>query len=207
MRKAGFGLIGIAVFLVIAPASAHHSPAAKFDPAKPVTLTGVVTQIDWLNPHVHILMNAQGTNPPTNWAIELESVVDLRRSGWTRDTLKIGDAVTVQGMAARDGTPTAWGNSVVVNGTGRRVFTVTSAQPPSEQAGQTTPRWPEVSAAMSDASEEICGPATSLKLSRTAVRELTEETLSSEFSDAIVTERMPAGPSTKRLFAPRTWSR
>src|SRR5256885_2875655 len=143
MRNAVFGLIGIAVFLVIAPASAHHSPAAKFDPAKSVTLTGIVTQIDWLNPHAHILMNAQGTNPPTNWAIELESVVDLRRSGWTRDTLKVGDAVTVQGMAARDGTPTAWGNSVVVNGTGRRVFTVTPAQPPSEQAAQPTPRWPD----------------------------------------------------------------
>jgi hypothetical protein len=133
---------GIAVFLVLAPVSAHHVPAAKFDPAKPVTLTGVVTQIDWLNPHVHIFVNAQGTSPPVNWAVELESTVDLRRSGWTRDTLKIGDAVTVQGIAARDGSATAWGNSVVVAGTGKRVFTVSPAQPPRDQAGP-TPRWPD----------------------------------------------------------------
>ena len=119
MRKVPFLAIGVAVFLVIAPVSAHHVPAAKFDPAKPVKLTGVVTQIDWLNPHVHIFVNAQNTNPPENWAVELESTVDLRRSGWTRDTVKIGDAVTVQGTAARDGSATAWGDSVIVNSTGQ----------------------------------------------------------------------------------------
>src|SRR5207248_860070 len=75
--------------------------------------------------------------------IELESTVDLKRNGWTRDTLKIGDAITVQGWAARDGSPTAWGNSVVVTGTGKRIFTVTPAQPPREQAAQPTPRWPD----------------------------------------------------------------
>jgi hypothetical protein len=144
MRNAvpGFSAIGVAVFLFLAPVSAHHAPAGKFDPAKSLTLRGIVTHIDWLNPHVHIFMNAQGTNPPQNWAIELESTVDLRRSGWSRDTLKIGDAITVQGMAARDGSLTAWGNSVVVTSTGRRVFTVTPAQPPPDQAGP-TPRWPD----------------------------------------------------------------
>ena len=119
MRKVPFLAIGVAVFLVIAPVSAHHVPAAKFDPAKPVKLTGIVTQVDWLNPHVHIFVNAQNTNPPENWAVELESTVDLRRSGWTRDTVKIGDAITVQGTAARDGSPTAWGDSVIINSTGQ----------------------------------------------------------------------------------------
>jgi len=95
VRNAVFGLLGasVAVFLVITPMSAHHEPAAKFDPAKPITLTGIVTQIDWLNPHVHVFMNVKDATPPTNWAIELESTVDLRRSGWTRDSLKIGDRV------------------------------------------------------------------------------------------------------------------
>src|SRR4030095_15712032 len=65
------------------------------------------------------------------------------RSGWTRDTLKIGDAITVQGMAARDGSATAWGNSVVISGTGKRVFTITPAQPPRDQANAPTPRWPD----------------------------------------------------------------
>ena len=145
IRKAVFGLsgAGVLLFLVIAPLSGHHVPAAKFDPAKTVTLTGVVTKVEWLNPHVHVFINAEGTNPIENWAIELESTVDLRRSGWTRDTLKVGDAITVQGIAARDGSTTAWGNSVVVTATGRQVFTVTPAQPPAVQAGQPTPRWPD----------------------------------------------------------------
>jgi hypothetical protein len=145
VRNAVFGLSGtsVALFLVIAPMSAHHEPAAKFDPAKPITLTGIVTQIDWLNPHVHVFMNVKDATPPTNWAIELESTVDLRRSGWTRDSLKIGDAITVQGMPARDGSATAWGNSVVVTSTGSKIFTVTPAQPPREAAAQPTPRWPD----------------------------------------------------------------
>jgi hypothetical protein len=145
MRKAVFSLLGIgaAVFFVIAPAAAHHVPAGKFDPAKSMTLRGAVTKIDWLNPHVHVFMDVQGGNAPTSWAIELESTVDLRRSGWTRDTLKVGDAITVQGIAARDGSNQAWGNSVVVASTGRRVFTVTPAQPPRDQAAGPTPRWPD----------------------------------------------------------------
>ena len=144
MRNGVFGLLGAgaAMFLLAAPVSAHHVIAAKFDPAKPVTLTGVVSKIEWLNPHVHIFVDVPNTDPRANWAIELESTVDLRRSGWGRDTLKVGDAVTVQGIAARDGSTTAWGDSVVVTGTGRRVFTVTPAEPPRVQAGQPTPRWP-----------------------------------------------------------------
>ncbi len=85
-----------------------------------MTLTGVVTKVEWLNPHVHVFINAEGTNPIENWAIELESTVDLEGSGWTRDTLKVGDAITVQGIAARDGSTTAWGNSVVVTATGQQ---------------------------------------------------------------------------------------
>ena len=145
MSNGVFGLLGAgaAMFLLAAPTSAHHVIAAKFDPAKPVTLTGVVSKVEWLNPHVHIFVDVPNTDPRANWAIELESTVDLRRSGWSRDTLKVGDAVTVQGIAARDGSTTAWGNSVVVTGTGRRVFTVTPAEPPRVQAGQPTPRWPD----------------------------------------------------------------
>ena len=145
MRNAVFGLLGIAValFLVIAPVSAHHHPAAKFDPAKAITLKGTVSKIDWLNPHVHIFMEVQEGNSFTNWAVELESTVELRRSGWTRDTLKVGDAITAQGTTARDGSSQIWGNSVVVASTGKTVFTVTPAQPPRDQAAGPTPRWPE----------------------------------------------------------------
>jgi hypothetical protein len=88
-------------------------------------------------------MNVQDGNTLTNWSIELESVVDLRRSSWRRDTVKVGDAITVQGIAARNGSRQAWGNSVVIAATGRRVFTVNAAQPPANQPHGPTPRWPD----------------------------------------------------------------
>jgi len=156
-RNAVVGLLGTvaAVCAAIATASAHHVPAAKFDPAKPVTLTGRVTKVEWLNPHVHIFVNKQGANPPESWAIELESTVDLKRSGWSRDTVKVGETVTVRGTAARDGSTTAWGDSVVT-GTGQRVFTVTPAQPPAAQT-QPTPRWPDGQPRLGPPPDQIMG--------------------------------------------------
>jgi hypothetical protein len=144
MRNAVFAAWtrALVVSLVAAPLAAHHVPAAKFDPARQVKLSGVVTKVEWLNPHAHIFVDVRNTDPRENWAIELESTVDLKRSGWSRDTVKIGDAVVVEGMAARDGSLTAWANSVVVASTGRRVFTVTPAEPPRAQAAP-TPRWPD----------------------------------------------------------------
>ena len=144
IRNALFGLFGIvaSMLLVVAPVSAHHVPAAKFDPGKSMTLRGLVTKIDWLNPHVHVFVDVGTGNNIASWAVELESTVDLRRSGFTRDTVKIGDAVTVQGIAARNGSNQVWGNSVTTSA-GRRVFNVTPAQPPRDQAAAPTPRWPE----------------------------------------------------------------
>jgi hypothetical protein len=144
MKYAVFAIVGagIAACLAAVPASAHHVLAAKFDPAKSVTLSGRVTKVDWLNPHVHIFIDVDDKQSRTNWAIELESTVDLRRSGWTRDTVKVGDAVTVKGMAARDGSATAWADAVVLAATGKPVFTVTPAQPPPPQSAA-TPRWPD----------------------------------------------------------------
>lgn len=147
MKARTVALVSLLVFFApawpVAPVWAHHVPAAKFDPAKSVTLRGTVTKIDWLNPHVHIFMNVQDGNTITNWAIELESVVDLRRSGWRHDTFKVGDAITVQGITARNGSRQAWGNSVVIANTGKTVFTVNAAQPPANQPAGSTPRWPD----------------------------------------------------------------
>ncbi|MBI2149340.1 MAG: hypothetical protein HYU27_01885, partial [Acidobacteria bacterium] len=67
--------LGLALFLL-----AHHSILGKFDAAKPVTLRGIVTSVDWKNPHAHLLMNVQGSAGLVNWAIELESPIDLERS-------------------------------------------------------------------------------------------------------------------------------
>ncbi len=118
---------GAGVLLAAIPLLAHHNITGKFDPARTRTLNGVVTRLDWANPHVHILMDVVDGDTVTNWAVELESTIDLERSGWHLKTLKPGDAVTIQGMLARDGSSQIWGNSVVLTASNKRVLEVSAA--------------------------------------------------------------------------------
>ena len=145
MRNAAIGLSAsaFAIFLLIVPVSGHHEIAAKFDPTKTVTLRGVVTGIEWLDPHAHVFVNVPGAGGITNWAIELESVVDLRRSGWRIDSVKPGDGVTVEGIVARDGSSQVWARSVTLTRTGKQVFNVTPAQQSASAPARPTPRWPD----------------------------------------------------------------
>src|SRR5437867_11700762 len=82
--------IALGLLLTATPALAHHNITGKFDPAKTRTLKGVVTKLDWANPHVHLLMDVSEAKTVTNWAVELESTVDLERSGWNLHTVKPG---------------------------------------------------------------------------------------------------------------------
>ena len=95
-------LIGAAV-LHIAPAGAHHSFATQYDANAPVTLTGVVTKVEWTNPHARFYVDVADADGVTNWNLELASPNVLRRNGWARDSLKVGDEVTVEGSLARSG--------------------------------------------------------------------------------------------------------
>lgn len=131
------------LLLAVAPALAHHPVPAKFDDAKPLTLSGVVTLVDWRNPHVHIFMNVGDRNEMVNWGVELESPIDLQQSGWNADSLQPGDAITVQGIAARNGSRQAWARSIVMTATARRVLHVTTAAPPAPLQSRPTPRWPD----------------------------------------------------------------
>jgi Family of unknown function (DUF6152) len=122
-------------------AFAHHPIEAKFDDAKHMQLTGIVTSVDWRNPHVHVFTNVTRANGGVeNWAIELESTVLLRRSGWRSDTLRPGDAISVSGPAARDGSRQVWGESVVEAATNRQVYNVTDTGPNRPQSPRPTPR-------------------------------------------------------------------
>jgi len=123
--------------------SAHHPISAKFDDKKPQTLSGVVTLVDWRNPHVHIYINVRSNNDSDNWAIELESPIDLQAGGWTHDSVKAGDAITVSGITARNGSRQLWATKIVMMGTGREVLSITPPSPPALLANRPTPRWPD----------------------------------------------------------------
>jgi hypothetical protein len=139
--------VWLAAFAVLLLAGArliaHHEILAKFDDHKPVTLNGIVTLVDWRNPHVHVFMNVADAAGAINWAIELEGPIDLERSGWSRETLRPGDRVRVAGFAARNGSHQAWGNSVVMRATGKAVYNVTLTPPAAPLEPRPTPRWPD----------------------------------------------------------------
>jgi hypothetical protein len=126
------------------PLWAHHELRAEFDEQKPVTLRGIVTRFDWNNPHALLyvdVMDASGE--AVNWAVEWASPLDLRKAGWTRDALKAGDSVTVDGWPARDGSKLASGRTVVL-ASGKRLTEAPEAEAVSTRGPvKPTPRWPD----------------------------------------------------------------
>ena len=108
------------VFLLVSRLYAHHSFAADFDITKPVTLKGRVTKIEWLNPHVHVYLDVKNSGKAATWSVELGSPNGLKSRGWTAQTLKIGDVITVDGSLAKDGSRLANASSIVL-ANGRRM--------------------------------------------------------------------------------------
>jgi len=123
MLTVGFGLL-----LAAAPEMlAHHSFAAEYDSKKPVTLKGVVTKVEWMNPHVYFFIDVTDEKGSTaNWALEMGPPQGLQRSGWTRNTMKIGDEVTVEGTLAKDGSRQANARSVTMTNTGKKLGAASS---------------------------------------------------------------------------------
>src|SRR5258707_9487642 len=96
-------LAALSLLAATVPAYAHHSFAAEFDTKKPITLTGTVTKLEWTNPHAHIYINVKDEGGAmTVWDFELGSPNGLARRGWSRNSLKPGDIVTVMGYKAKD---------------------------------------------------------------------------------------------------------
>lgn len=113
---------GSLLVLAAAPAVAHHSFAAEYDRNKQINLTGTVTKVDWMNPHMYFYIDVKEANGSvTSWGLENGNLSGLMRRGWRKDSLKIGDVVTVEGFLAKDGTHIANARSVKLSD-GRKMF-------------------------------------------------------------------------------------
>jgi hypothetical protein len=122
-----FALVAAAV-----PLAAHHSFAAEFDGTKPVKLDGILTKQEWANPHIWLYLDVKDANGNVvKWQCEGGAPNGLVRNGWSRDTLKVGDQISIDGWLAKDGSKTCNARSVKT-ADGKRVF-AGSSNPDAEK--------------------------------------------------------------------------
>jgi hypothetical protein len=135
MTRKTFGLLGVALGLLYAaaPLFAHHSFAAEYDRKKPIKFTGTVTKLEWMNPHIYYYVDVKdASGTVTSYAVEGGTPNSLYRQGWRKDSLKVGDTVTVDGFRAKNGSNHVNGSRVTLPG-GKRVFGGSADGGPVEQ--------------------------------------------------------------------------
>ncbi|HUG72894.1 MAG TPA: DUF6152 family protein [Steroidobacteraceae bacterium] len=120
---------GLLLLVMALPAATHHSFAAQYDSKKPVNLGGVVTRVEWTNPHVYIFVDVTDakTKKVVNWGFEMGPPHMLQKAGWKRNSLKIGEQVEVEGWLARDGSNHANARRVTRSSTGEALGAASSA--------------------------------------------------------------------------------
>ena len=112
--------------LAALPAIAHHSFAAEYDQKSPVTFSGIVSKLDWMNPHVYFYVDViDREGKVTHWSCEAGNPNALARRGWKKNSLQAGDRVTVEGYRAKDGTYTMNARSITL-ADGKKVFAASS---------------------------------------------------------------------------------
>ena len=116
------GIMLAAILVGSVPVEGHHSFAAVFDANDPIDLTGTVTKVEWMNPHTWIYIDVENERGEIeNWGLELGGPNRLMRQGWTRNSLQVGDVVTVVGFRARNGSPNGAADTVTLS-TGQSLF-------------------------------------------------------------------------------------
>ena len=123
MRRTLLGTFVVGLVLAAQPAFAHHAGATKYDEKKPVTLKGTVTKVEWMNPHIYYYIDVKDSSGKViNWAVEGAPPNVLYRRGWKKDSLKVGDVVTVEGFLPRQAGLHDINGRTVTLSDGRRVF-------------------------------------------------------------------------------------
>ena len=118
--KFAAAIAGIGLVVMATPVVAHHSFSAEYDAGRPVVLRGVVTKVEWTNPHTHCYIDVKDTNGVTNWNVEMASPRVLAQNGWKLNSLKVGDEVTIEAAMSKDGSKRA-NARIVTLADGRRV--------------------------------------------------------------------------------------
>ena len=121
-RVIGCMVLALGLFVVAVPVLAHHSFVADFNLNKPITVKGVVTKVDWSNPHISFSLDVKDeSGKVTNWSVDAAAPAALSRRGWDRTALKPGDTITVEAFHARSGKPFAAASTVTL-ADGRKIF-------------------------------------------------------------------------------------
>jgi hypothetical protein len=137
MRHSIAGSVALAFILAVAlaaPMWAHHSFSAEYDAKQPIKLTGAVTKVEWMNPHVYFYIDVKDeqSGKVTNWALEMGAPAVIQRNGWTRNSMKIGDIVVVEGSRAKSGQPHGNARSVTMASTGQKLGAGSSEGQPEQ---------------------------------------------------------------------------